>query len=163
VFTFIRKMIICSLGVVFLGFITPFNSLFADTVTLESDQGTFTIETNGNTIKTSFVPKEGVDCEKIVFVQTVKSFFWDGDSWEMTTPLEENSDWEYKDDDTTEDGTRVDHIFCEKDPAYNGDDTNKDSGQQGSSGDPPTPSKMSDGPNKPDDKFPVRGRCYMCR
>jgi hypothetical protein len=134
------------------------------TTTLSDSNGTWTITTNPggaapNQIKIRFHPDANtVNCAKIVFVQTVKRTF-DG----MVIPWGQlNGYWAYRDPDALADGTIVDHIFCEKDPGYNGDDRgsgsgNQDSGQQGASqgnGTAVTDATMSDGPTK-NDNFPT--------
>ena len=123
------------------------------TTTFTDAKGTWTIKTDGNTIDISFKPdKNNVKCTKIVFVQTVKRYL-DG---AVVKPSEDSPKRSYSDPDTTAGGTTVDHLFCEKDPYYNGDDT-QDSGTQGSAagdGSETTAATMCDSPSKPDGFFP---------
>ena len=148
-------------------FLNPFSAAGPDTTSLASSNGTFTIRTDSvNCIFTEFMPGPGVDCDSIVFVQTCKISFWDGSKWVATKPGDIASGWGYRDGDTTADTTFVDHVFCEKDPYYNGDDDN-DVGNKGSSGSeeksffklspagPATPATMEDCPNVPDSNFPA--------
>lgn len=138
-----------------------------DTTTISSSNGTFTIRTDSaNCIYTEFMPNESVDCDSIVFVQTCKIKFWDGSKWKAYKPGDVYSGWWYRDGDTTSDSTFVDHVFCEKDPNYNGDDP-QDIGNKGSGGPSgggsyilraplagETPATMHDCPNMPDACFP---------
>ncbi len=135
------------------------------TTTLSNANGTWTVTTNPggtatNQIDIKFTPDaNNVNCAKIVFVQTVKIHFENATvySWGALYSV-----WAYRDPDALADGTIVDHIFCEKDPGYNGDDRgagtgNQDSGQQGKSqgnGTPVTDATMSDNPGLPDAYFP---------
>ena len=105
-----------------------------DTSTFSSSYGTYTVRTDSaNCIYTEFMPNESVDCDSIVFIQTCKLTFWDGSKWVAKKPSDVWSGWGYRDGDTTADTTFVDHVFCEKDPYYNGDDPN-DIGNKGSGG-----------------------------
>ncbi len=59
-------------------------------------------------------------------------------------------------DDMTEGGTYIDHVVCEKDPYYNGEDTGKDKKSAGSSdGHTATPTTMSDAPYIRDSSYPA--------
>lgn len=105
-----------------------------DTSTFSSSYGTFTVRTDSaNCIYTEFMPNESVDCDSIVFIQTCRLKFWDGSKWVAKKPSDVWSGWWYRDGDTTADTTFVDHVFCEKDPYYNGDDPG-DIGDKGSGG-----------------------------
>lgn len=152
---------------IFGDFLYPFSVAGPDTSSLPSSNGTFTVRTDSaNCIFTEFMPGPGVDCDSIVFVQTCKVSFWDGSKWVATKPGDIASGWGYRDGDTTADTTFVDHVYCEKDPYYNGDDDN-DIGNKGSSGSeeksflmlspagPATPATMEDCPNVPDGNFPT--------
>lgn len=114
-----------------------------------------------DSIHITFKPDSAlVVCPKIGFVQTVKFVFKNKAGVPSTfLPSAVSSDWWYRDDDTTTDSTVVDHIFCEKDPYYNGNDPAQDgpASQQGSSaglGNSSVPSTMSDKPHCPDANFP---------
>jgi hypothetical protein len=58
--------------------------------------------------------------------------------------------------DMTPGGTYVDHLVCEKDPYYNGEDEDKDKNSKGKSdGTTATPTTMTDAPSYGDDIFPA--------
>jgi len=148
-------------------FLNPFSIMGPDTTTLSSSNGTFTVRTDSaNCIYTEFMPGDSVKCDSIVFIQTCKISFWDGSKWVAKKPGDIWSGWWYRDGDTTNDTTFVDHVFCEKDPHYNGDDP-QDIGKKGSYGSSKasflryspagtaTPATMEDCPNMPDGCFPT--------
>jgi hypothetical protein len=85
-------------------------------------------------------------CSKILFVQSVKSTI----NGRIKKASEIFSEWAFKDRDTICDGTRIDHLFCEKDPFYNGDDP-LDQGQGEKSNTKSISAQMSDEPFYPDD------------
>jgi hypothetical protein len=130
--------------------------------TFSDAKGTWTITTNGNSISIKFTPKAGaVNCPKIGFVQTVRNVFVDGSGKEMVLKASDfKPTWAYKDDDALSDGTYVDHLFCEKDGFYNGDDVPQDhssgspTGQGSSGGGGVTDATMTDSPYQHNDDFP---------
>ena len=126
--------------------------------TFSNANGSWKVTTSGNTIDIEFDPHAtNVNCPKIGFAQTVK---WSLDGMVVTKPSTVIPEWAYKDDDILTNGWRIDHVFCEKDPYYNGDDCPQDgsSPQQGSSqgsGGATTKSEMSDSPYTADVDFPT--------
>lgn len=121
---------------------------------LKGNNGTFSWETDGAGIDIKFDPdpaKVG-RCESIEFIQTCREYH---NGTLVTTPSTTSPDWWFQDDDATPGGTYVDHVFCEEDPYYNGDDE-QDHGDQGGClpGYEPWPATMGDEPYVPDSSFP---------
>lgn len=139
--------------------------------TLSNDFGELTVETNGNTIELEFEPSAEVDCDKIVFAQTLHLVFLDADGNEMEfQPGDYFDGWKYRDDDAGSDGTHIDHLSTEADPYYNGDDVPEDSGTQGHNNESGSQNAtMSDSPSTnghwPPGKTKARWEfetCVMC-
>ncbi len=107
--------------------------------------GDFDVTITGTKISIKYTPKASANCAKIVFVQSCLTKV-DGVA---VKPSDQNAKWKYQDDDTANDGkTCVDHVTCEADPYYNGDDAGKDGGKQGdSTTDPRKAAEMSDKPS----------------
>ena len=120
----------------------------AKTTTLTGNNGTWKVATEGNAtegnkIHIEFTPDETkIKCDKIVFVQVCQVSI-DGTVVPKQSYL--TPKWDYQDDDMVGGGWLVDHIHCEADPYYNGDDKGKDIGQQGRAGSV-TPARMFDAP-----------------
>jgi hypothetical protein len=114
-------------------------------------------------MKFEFEPTDKVNCDKIVFAQTVKIFFIDDDSKEtVSKPGDIYESWKYRDKYTLEDGTFIDPIATEKDPYVNGDDRTEDGrpkedhgdqGRRNSEGS--SSATWKDSPLMPADYFPA--------
>jgi len=117
----------------------------AGAVAVAGTNGDFDVTITGTKISIKYTPKASANCAKIVFVQSCLTKV-DGAA---VKPSDQNKKWKYQDDDTANDGkTCVDHVTCEADPYYNGDDAGKDGGKQGdSTSDPRKAAEMSDKPS----------------
>ncbi|MFO0972690.1 MAG: hypothetical protein U1A27_04510 [Phycisphaerae bacterium] len=124
-----------------------------DTTTIPGGTGSWMVTTypfpNQERIEIKFTPTTTLPgCTKVALIQTIKRSF---DGMAVTRPSDAVPEWAYRDDDTIADGTNVDHLFCERDPYYNGtdpQDTNiKGDGTAGS------PTSMADAPTYSDDIF----------
>ncbi|MCB9797109.1 MAG: hypothetical protein H6741_30860 [Alphaproteobacteria bacterium] len=114
-------------------------------IEVESDQGATTdaaghVIQRADTIRVKFKPKGGATaCKKLVFVQTVKWVAYDA-AGQVITKYKRRRDhfkdpndspYDHVEDDEVEVGfyrVAVDHLSCEKDPFYNGDDDPHDKG-----------------------------------
>ena len=156
-----------ALGLVFLAIAIPV--VWAVTTTASNDYGTMTADTHGKRIEFTFSPSDRVNCDKIVFAQTVKRIFKNGGDVVMK-PGDYFPGWKFRDKNVVPGGTSVDHKATEADPYYNGDDVPEDSGTQGKrNAAGKTDAKMSDGPSTngfwPPGKTGVRFEfetCAMC-
>lgn len=94
-----------------------------------NNNGVWCFSTVNNSVSISFIPNPtNVTCPKIGLIQTLRVVFYDQDSAAIA-PVPYSSitpSWAYRDDDATTNGTVVDHLFCEKDPYYNGYDVPQD-------------------------------------
>lgn len=127
-----RRSRIIAAVLLFSGLVIPL-LVWAATTTASNDYGTFTVETgnpNSNNIDIKFSPKPRANCDKIVFIQTVKRTLKNGGDVVMK-PGDYFAGWRYKDKNTIADGTYVDNISTEKDPYCNGDDDPEDNGTPG--------------------------------
>jgi hypothetical protein len=129
------------------------------TTTIQGTNGKFEVTTNGNniTIKYTGDPTK-ITCKKIVFIQTITPKV-DGTAVKPLSSLKNFPDWskgKHLDDDQLDGGCVIDHLFCEKDPYYNGDDKPQDGGTQGNT-ETGTPSDMTDAPYFPDSDLPNDG------
>lgn len=124
---------------------------------LAGKNGKWKITTQNNVIDIVFTPDPSkTSCDKIVFIQTCKLVWYDDEgNKETLLPSAATVGWEHMDDDATDSKTFVDHLFCERDPYYNGDDP-QDQGDQGKAGAgaPLTPAKMEDTVRVRDASFP---------
>ncbi len=121
------------------------------TTPIVTANGKWEIYTHGDTIKITFRPDSlAVTCAKIGFVQTAKATSYSGGTGTVLDPGTLSKNFKHLTDDVTG-GTFVDHIYCEKDGYYNGDDTQDDPQQGASAGDGsvPTNSFMEDAPHLP--------------
>ncbi len=110
------------------------SSAFATTIV--STNGTWTITPDGRGIKISFkADSTHVTCAKIGLIQTVKITLYDAaGNGTVVNPADLSPHFAHLGDDTVG-GTVVDHLWCEKDGEYNGDDNPQDKpNKQGSSG-----------------------------
>lgn len=151
----------------------PFAAMLLAAALPETANGVWTVmhrtDKNGmpidNSIDIEFMPdKDNVNCPRIGFAQTVKAIYIDAAGKKMVLrPSEDNPKYAFQDDDTLDDGTMVDHVFCETDGYYNGDDVPQDhatdgpTGQGAAKGDgsATTPATMKDTPRKSDPFFPT--------
>jgi hypothetical protein len=122
---------------------------------IQGTNGKFDVTTNGNqiTIKYTGDPNK-ITCKKIVFIQMVTVKI-DGTVVKPMSKLT-NLNGKHLDDDQLDGGGVIDHVFCEKDPYYNGDDKPQDGGTQGNT-DTGTPSEMTDAPYIADSDLPNAG------
>ncbi len=131
--------------------------------TIQGTNGKFEVTVTGNTIDIKYTgDPTKITCKKIVFVQTVKSTI-DGTVVKPPSAQKNMKDLQngkHSDDDQIDDGTYVDHLFCEKDPYYNGDDKPQDGGTQGNT-ETGTPSTMSDSPSQGDSDLPNADSCVV--
>lgn len=95
-----------------------------------------------------------VTCTAIYLTQTCRDVNQDGG---LVQPKDFGADnIKHLQDDMTPGGTYVDHVACEKDPYYNGEDAGKDNTSKGSSdGTTATATSLSDAPFYPDGRFPA--------
>ena len=95
-----------------------------DTTTYDGPNGTFTVVTDGPDISISFLPKHPpITCSDIKIIQIGRLLNGDGDH---VRPGTEGANLEHMDDDMLEDGSWVDHLYCESDPYTNGYDNPQD-------------------------------------
>jgi hypothetical protein len=130
---------------------------------IDGTYGSWTAETNHTVepekIAIKFTPKRGT-CKDVRLVQHVKAIGLDNDGKRIAKENDELFDdptdnpygWE-KPDSVKNPGdvpVYIDHLKCEGDPYYNGDDHPQDETSKGdSTSTPPTPTEMTDGPGIP--------------
>lgn len=141
-----RKILLISLALLV--------AVVAVAATIVGSNGTFTTSVSGTTITTTYTPQAGAPtCNSIYMVQTCR------DTDQAGNPIEPKDYvggvFKHLQDDMTPGGTYVDHLACEKDPYYNGEDEGKDTESEGSDGaSSSTPTTMDDTPNYGDEIFP---------
>ncbi len=108
-----------------------------------------------SSIRISYTPDTSkVNCSPIYLVQTCRDSSAGGG---VIKPKDyKTTAFVHMQDDMTPGGTYVDHLVCEKDPFYNGEDAGKDTKSAGSSdGHTATTTTMSDAPSISDGAFPA--------
>jgi hypothetical protein len=123
--------------------------------TIVGSHGTFTTSESNGKITTTYSPNVGnPTCSSIYMVQTCRDVDQNGN---VVSPKDyQGNTFDHLQDDMTPGGTYVDHVVCEKDPYYNGEDPGKDKKSEGSnSASSSTPTTMSDKPNYSDNCFPT--------
>jgi hypothetical protein len=106
-------------------------------------------------IRVTYTPDTNkVNCNTIYLVQTCKD---EDQTGKTINPKDYKSGtFKHLQDDVTTGGTYVDHVVCEKDPYYDGEDAGKDTKSAGSSdGHTAKPTTMSDGVYIKDSSFPT--------
>lgn len=131
-------------------------------VTISGTNGSFTQTVSGRKITTTYTPNPGnPTCNSIYMIQTCKITNQSGSTVEPKNLNANNL--KHLQDDMTEGGTFVDHVNCEKDPYYNGEDPDKDVRSEGSRGaTSSTPTTMSDRPRLTDDAFAGSDSVMTC-
>lgn len=107
-----------------------------------------------SSIRISYTPDTSkVNCSPIYLVQTCRDSSAGGG---VIKPKDyKTTAFVHMQDDMTPGGTYVDHLVCEKDPFYNGEDAGKDTKSAGSSdGHTTTTTTMSDAPSIGDGAYP---------
>jgi hypothetical protein len=130
---------------------------------IEGAKGTWDVDITDNAppledkIKISFTPKKNpTGCKNIRLVQTVQveAFNEKGDkvgkkAADIYVDQKDNP-FKHRADDEIVDGDgnvfAIDHLSCEKDPFYNGDDLQDSKSQGDATTDPPTPTELDDNP-----------------
>lgn len=129
--------------------------------TITGTNGTFTTTVTAATatarskITTTYTPRAANPaCASIYMTQTCRDVDQSGN---LVKPKDfKTKAFEHLQDDMTTGGTYVDHVACEKDPYYNGEDAGKDVKSQGTNnGTAATPTTMSDAPSYSDGIFPT--------
>ncbi len=111
---------------------------------LQGTYGTFKWTITGTTIKIEFHPKAG---ETVCSDIRLKQIYQAKQDGAVKTPSEITPNWGYRDDDHLPSCWVIDHVYCEKDSNYNGDDS-QDVGTGGSvDGTTSTPTTMTDRPS----------------
>ena len=166
------------LAVALLAMLASAVSFLVDT-TYSNNFGMLTMSTDRRGMKFKFEPTARVNCDKIVFSQTSRVVFSNGGdivvAFATISPA-----LAFRDDDTLDDGTHIDHVSTTEDPYNNGDDRDDRQGSPGVKEDRGTPGKRNatenspsewtDYPYFPDGVFPAgktNGRaefeiCAMC-
>lgn len=138
-------------SMVIIGISSWLNQAYAATI-IDSN-GTWDTMVVGSTITISYEPDPTkVTCSKIYLAQVCRDTDQNGD---VVSPGDwPNNNFIQLQDDMTSGGSYIDHVFCEKDPYYNGEDL-KDVKRQGSSdGTITRPTSLDDSPDYPDHTFP---------
>jgi len=123
--------------------------------TIVGANGTFTTSVSSNgRITTTYTPTPGTPtCSSIYMVQTCRDVDQNGNKIEPKSY--QGKTFDHLQDDMTSGGTYIDHVVCEADPYYNGEDQGKDDKSEGSrSSSSSTPTTMSDKPRYSDSCFP---------
>ena len=125
------------------------NGTFSTTVSKASSKNA------RDTITVTYTPDTSkVNCADIYLVQTCKDVDQSGNT--IKPKDYKGHAFRHLQDDMTTDGTYVDHLVCEKDPYYNGEDEGKDANDKGSSdGHTATPTSITDAPSYSDGIFPT--------
>ncbi len=107
-----------------------------------------------DTISITYTPDTSkVNCSPIYLTQTCRDADQDGKP--INPKSYKSGAFVHLGDDMTAGGTYVDHVVCEKDPYYNGEDAGKDTKSAGSSdGHTAKPTTMSDAVNIRDSSYP---------
>jgi hypothetical protein len=129
--------------------------------TIKGTNGTFDVtvtpaaaDSLRSRISISYTPDTSkVNCSPIYLIQTCRDSSAGGG---VIKPKDyKTTAFVHMQDDMTPGGTYVDHVVCEKDPFYNGEDEGKDAKSAGSSdGHTTTTTTMSDAPSISDGAFP---------
>jgi hypothetical protein len=136
-------------------------ALASPLATIAGKKGTFDVSvvpgadsTQKGRIYISYRPDSTkVTCNPIYLVQTIKMVDQNGNKIDPKTV--DTGVFAHMQDDATPVGTSVDHLVCEKDPYYNGEDAGKDSTSAGSSSaSSSAPTAMSDAPFVRKTSFP---------
>ncbi len=135
------------------------------TTTITGANGTWELDITDNTppaedeIKIKFTPKKNATgCKNIRLAQTVQLEGYNAKGEKIASKPKDiyadqkDNPFRHREDDEIDDGSGntivIDHHSCEKDPFYNGDDTQDTSSKGDATTDPPTGTEMTDAPGR---------------